>query len=271
MNIATINIDATIDRTVPPEVRRAVTAEARKITTIRAGWILPTVCAAIGFVAAVLSAATGHGPQTQDALVTGSASVGLYVAVAVAVVAGGVFAALGAGGEYRDQSMPLTTLFTPDRELMLGAKLAGAAVFSLLLALAAEVGGVLGLLAGGADKIEFGLRLVAVLGGGLLTALCWGVFGVAIAVALRAARPAAAALLGWAIIIEPLIWLVLKGAGISGAAVLLPTSATIGTVAVGSFTRAGLFAPAAAAAVVLVAWVAAAGFGTWWYLRKREL
>ncbi|MBB5912412.1 ABC-2 type transport system permease protein [Nocardia transvalensis] len=256
---------------MPTDASRAATTEIRKITTLRAGWLLLVACAAIGFVAAAVTAITGTEPQKNETLATGTASIGLYLGIVAALVASAAFAALGAGGEYRYRSMPLTALFTPDRDLLCGAKLAVTAAYSLLLALAAEVGAALGLAAFGRDKIEFGMRLVGVFGGGLLAAICWGVIGASLGLLLRSAVPALAAMAGWLIVIEPLLWLVLKGAGIPGVAVLLPGSATVGTVAVDSFPKSPFLPPSAASVVVLVAWAAAAGAGAWWFLRQREI
>lgn len=59
--------------------------------------------------------------------------------------------------------------------------------------------------------------------------------GAGLGLLLRAVVPAVAVLAGWLLIVEPLLWLVLQGIGIPGVAVLLPGSATISTVAVGSF------------------------------------
>ncbi|WP_280261701.1 ABC transporter permease [Nocardia wallacei] len=257
--------------TLPTDVSRAATAELRKITTLRAGWVLLGLCAAIGFVATAVTAITGSGPQQDQALATGTASIGIYLGVAAALAASAVFAALGSGGEYRDRSMPLTALFTSDRDVLCGAKLAVAAGFSLLLALAAEVGAALALAAFGRDRIEFGLRLVSVFGGGLLAAVCWGVIGASLGLLLRSAVPAIAALAGWLVVVEPLLWVVLDGIGLPGFAVLLPGSATVGTVAVDSFPKSPFLPPSAASIVVLLLWAAAAGGAAWWLLREREI
>ncbi|WP_024799933.1 hypothetical protein [Nocardia sp. BMG51109] len=257
--------------TVPADVGRAATVEIRKITTLRAGWALLPACAGIGFVAAAVTAITGTPPQEDEVLATGTASIGLYLSVAVALAVAGVFAALGSGAEYRYRSIALSSLCTPDRDLLCGAKIAVAAVYSLLLAAAAEVGAAIGLLAFGRHKIEFGLRLVEVFAGGLLAPLCWGVIGASLGLLLRSAVLAIAAMAGWLVVAEPLLWLVLRGAGIPGFAAVLPGSATVGTVAVDSFPKSPFLPPSAASVVVLVVWAAAAGGAAWWYLRQREI
>ncbi|MCM6775808.1 ABC transporter permease [Nocardia sp. CDC159] len=258
-------------RTVPAEVSRAATAETRKLSTLRWPWLLPAICAMVGVVAAAVSAALGSGPQPQQNPATGTATIGLYLALALALAAALVTGALTAGGEYRHASMPLTALFTPDRDLLFGAKLGVTAAYSLLLGLTAELGAILGLVAVDRHELEFGLRLVTVLGGGLLAAVCWGLIGASLGLLLRSALLAIVAPLGWLFVIEPLIWLVAHGADVPGVAVLFPGSATVATIAVDSFPTNRLLAPSPAAAVVLLIWTSIAGAGAWWYLRQRDI
>jgi|GEM_PF-456293 len=257
--------------TVPVPVRRAAHSEIRRITTRRSGWMLAAACAAIGFVVTLMSAGVGSGPQSSGQIATGTATVGLYLALIVAAAASAVTGALHTGGEYRYESLPLTALFIPDRDLLFGAKLGVAAAYSLLLGLSAEIGAALGLAALGRDKIQVGRELIGAFGGGLLAAVCWGLIGASLGLFLRSTALAVTAMIGWCIVAEPLIWLIVKGAGIPSFAVLLPDSATIGTAAVGSFSHSSFLAPSAASAVVLVLWTAAAGALSWWYFRKREI
>lgn len=254
---------------VPVAVRRAAHSEIRRIGTERSGWLLAAFCAAIGLVTALVSAGSGSGPQSGGQIATGTATVGLYLALIVAIAASAVTGALGTGGEYRYESMPLTALFIPDRDLLFGAKLGVAAAYSLIIGLSAELGAAVGLLALGRGKVQFGLVLVGASGGGLLAAVCWGVIGASLGLLLRSSALALTAMIGWCVVAEPLIWLIVKGIGSPGFAVLLPDSATIGTVAVGSFTRSSFLAPSAVSVVVLLLWTAAAGALSWWYLRKR--
>ena len=256
---------------VPAEVSRAATAELRKITAQRAGLLSAPILAALGFVAATASAVKGTGPQRDGVLATGTATVGLYLVIAVAVGAAAICGAVAAGDEYRYRSIGITAVTTPDRDVLLGAKAVVSAGYALLLAVSAEIGAAIGFAAFGRDTVEFGATLTGVFGGGLLAALCWGVIGVALGMLLRSPNLAVVAIAGWLFIVEPLIWLIAKAAGIAGVVVLLPGSATIGTVTIGSFADSPYLPPNAASAVVLVLWTAAAGAGAWWYLRTRDL
>ncbi|QIS22470.1 ABC transporter permease [Nocardia terpenica] len=256
---------------VPADIARSATSEVRKITTLRSGRVLVPLCAAVGLVAAAATAAVGSGPQQGATPATGTASIGLYLALAVAISAAAVFGALGSGDEFRTDSISLTALFAPDRDLLFGTKLAVTAAYSLLLGLVAEVGALVVLLGLARHETEFGLRLTGVLGGGLVAALCWGVIGASLGLLVRSAVQAVATMIGWLAIAEPLIWLIAKGIGVPGVAVLLPGSATIGTVMVGSFPGSAFLAPSAASIIVLLLWTAGAGAASWWSLHRREL
>ncbi|MBO0852878.1 MAG: ABC transporter permease [Nocardia sp.] len=256
---------------VPTEVNRAANSEFRKIIALRTGWWMPPVLAAVGFVATSVSASVGSGPQERAALATGTVTVGLYIAIAIAAVCGVWRGASLSGDEYRHHSISLTALSIPDRTLLFGAKVGVAAGYSVVSMLCAEAGALLALLAFGRGKAHFGWQLAGVFGGGLLAALCWGAIGAGLGLLLRSTTLATIAVAGWLMLLEPLIWLVAKAAGVAGLVTLLPGSATVGTVAVGSFADSPFLPPNAASAVVLVLWTLASGTAAWWYLRGREI
>ncbi|WP_019929233.1 hypothetical protein [Nocardia sp. BMG111209] len=257
--------------TVPPEISRAATAEIRKITTSRLGRQAVPVAAVLGLVVGGISALRGSGPQPHGTLATGTASVGLYIALFVTLAAAAILAALAAGDEYRHQSLPLTALFTTDRDLLLGAKFGVGALYSLILAVAVEAGALLGLLAAGRHRIEFGLTLLSVFGGGLLAIVCWGLIGTGLGLLFRAPGPAITTLILWPLIAEPALWYVARFVGVPGFAVLFPLSATVGTVMTGSFSKSHFLAPTAASAIVLLLWTAGISAAAWWYVRQRDL
>ncbi|WP_153410660.1 ABC transporter permease [Nocardia macrotermitis] len=256
---------------IPVPVRRAAYSEIRRVITQRSGWLIPAGCAGSGLITGLISGGTGSGPRDGAQIATGTVTVGLYLAVLVAVIAAAVSGAAATGAEYRYESISLTALFIPDRDLRFGAKLGVTALFSLVLGLAAEIGAGVGLALLGHSEVQFGLRLTGVLLGGLLATVCWGVIGASLGLLLRSTGLAVTAMVGWCLVAEPLLWLITRGIGIPGFAVLLPDSATIGTVAVGSFSHSPFLSPGAVSAVVLILWTAATGALTWWKLRQREI
>jgi ABC-2 type transport system permease protein len=256
---------------LPAELVPAINSEVRKVTTLRWSRILGAFVPAIALVASAVTVAVAGPPDPKSDLATGAATIGLYLGLTVAIVAAGVFGAAGAGAEYRYSTMPVTALFTADRDRLASSKFLVIAGFALAMTLAVEILAFGWLVGFGRDKFDFGLRILAVLGGGLLAAACWSLIGAGLALLLRSSTSAIAVLLGWLVVIEPLIWLVAKGLGITGVVTLLPGSATIGTVAVGSFTDSGFLAPSPAAIVVLLLWTVGIGGAGWWMLRRRDL
>ncbi|PFX00955.1 hypothetical protein CJ469_03766 [Nocardia farcinica] len=256
---------------LPTDLIPPVTSEVRKVATLRWCLLLAALLPAVGLVASAVTAGMAGPLDPRGQPVTGAATLGLYLAILATVLGAGAFGAATAGGEFRYGSIPLTAVFTADRDRLMAAKLLVAGVAALAVALLTELVAVACLFGFGRGKFEFGARLVAVFGAGLFAAVCWALIGVGLGVLLRQSTGAVALLLGWLLVFEPLVWLVAEGMGIGGLAVLLPGSATIGTVFVGSFDDSGLFAPTPAALVVLLLWTIAVGTAGWWRLRERDL
>ncbi|WP_330250079.1 ABC transporter permease [Nocardia sp. NBC_00565] len=254
---------------LPPDLVPAVNSEIRKVTTLRASRLLAAFIPAIALVASTVTALLAGPADPKSNPATGAATIGLYIGLAVAIVLAGAFGAAGAGAEYRYATMPLTALFTADRDRLTAAKFLVTAGSALATTFVVELIAFACLLGFGHGKFDFGLRLLAVFGGGLLAAVCWSLIGAGLGLLLRTPTAAIAAMLGWLVIIEPLIWVVAKAVGMAGFATVLPGSATVSTVAVGSFKDSDFLAPTPAAIVVLTLWTLGIGGSAWWLLRKR--
>jgi ABC-2 type transport system permease protein len=187
------------------------------------------------------------------------------------VLAAAVFGAVGTGAEYRDHSMAVTALFTADRDRLAAGKFLVIGCCALAAAVAVELVSVAALFGVGHGKLAVTGEFFAVLGGGLLAAVCWSLIGASAGILLRSSTRAVPLLLGWIVLAEPLIWLIARGLGIPGVVTLLPVSATVGTVAVGSYPDSDLLAPTPAAVVVLLLWTIGLGAASWWSLRTRDL
>ncbi|NNH69758.1 ABC transporter permease [Nocardia uniformis] len=261
-------------RTVPAAVVRAGTSEVRKVTSLRMNWMTATALVVIGaivFSVAGFTVEAALGSDAEDGFLTaGGALAAAVLILAAAIVLAGVFGAVAAGSEYRYRTLPVSSLFTPDRNLLLGAKMVVAAVFTLLTVLTLEVLGIGAFLLFGRDRIQIEGSFYALLGGVLLAAVCWSLIGAALGFVLRSPTQAVAVLIGWSIL-EPLVWVTADALGIPGVATILPASATVGTATVGSFPDAAFIAPTPAAIVVLLVWTTGLVTAAWWLLREREL
>jgi ABC-2 type transport system permease protein len=255
---------------LPAGLIPAVNSEVRKVTTLRPSRILAVAVPAIAIVASAVTAILAGPADPKSNPATGAATIGLYLGLAVAILMAGAFGAAGAGAEYRYATMPITVLFTTDRDRLVVAKLLVTAGFALATTLVVELIGLACLIGFGHGKFDIGLRLFTVLGGGLLAVVCWSLIGAGLGLLLHTSTGAVAALLGWLVIVEPLTWLVAKGFGLAGFATLLPGSATISSVAVGSFGDSNFLAPTPAAVVVLLLWTIGVAGAGWWSVRQRE-
>ncbi|WP_067817294.1 ABC transporter permease [Nocardia inohanensis] len=260
--------------TVPEPVLRAANSEVRKVVSLRLNQLLGGGVALVGVLAfAVLGIRFTPAVATDKHPVfgaVGTSATAVAFALALAVLASAVFGALSAGDEYKYGSLPVSAVFTPDRNLLLGSKLAVAAWFSLVVVLGMEVVGAAALLLLGRDKAEFTVELLAVLGGVTLAAVCWAVIGAALGFLLRSPVQAVAVIVGL-LVLEPLVWIVARGIGFPGFATILPVAATVGTMSDGSYADSAAIAPTPAAIVVLLLWTAAAGAAAWWYTQQRDL
>ncbi|WP_067864791.1 ABC transporter permease [Nocardia shimofusensis] len=257
--------------TLLEELTPPVTAEVRKVMTLRWCVLLAALLPAVALVASSVTAGMAGPVDPRAQPVTGPATIGLLLAILATVLGAGAFGAAITGGEFRYGSMPLTAVFTPDRDRLAGAKLLVIAAAALAVAVVTELVALGCLFLFGRGKFDVDGRLWAILGTGLVAAVCWALIGAGLGLILRTSTGAVAALIGWLLIGEPLVWLVAKGIGLGGLATLLPGSATVGTVAVGSFEDAGIFAPTPAALVVLLLWAIASAGAGWWLLRERDL
>lgn len=256
---------------LPPDLVPTVNSEVRKVSTLRRSWLLAAGLPAVALVAATTTALTAGPTDPEANPATGAATVGLYLALLATILTAAAIGAAGAGGEFRYRTMPLTALFTPNRDRIAAAKALVTGAGALAVALVVEIVALVCLFAFGRGKISFGGQLFAVCGLGLLAVVCWALIGTAVGLLLRQSTGAVALILGWLLFAEPLIWVIADAMGLGGLVTLLPGSATVGAVAVGSFPDSDILAPTPAAFVVLLLWTVAVSAAAWWQLRSRDL
>lgn len=256
---------------VPAELLPPVLSEYRKAITVRYTRVLAGAVVATAVLAPAVSALLAGPRDAAGEPVTGTVTIGLYVALFAVILASAVFGAAGAADEYQHNTLMISALFTVDRDRLAGAKFLVTALAAVAATLVVEIVAVLCLLLLARDEFEFTAGLFAVLGGALVAAVCWAVIGTGLGLLLRAPALATGAVLGWALLGEPLLWVVTAGIGLPGMATLLPGSASLSTVLVGSFADSDLLAPAPAAIVVLLLWSIGIGAAGWWSVRRAEL
>src|SRR5690606_2298417 len=204
--------------TLPRELVPPITAEVRKVLTLRWCVLLAALLPAVALVAASVTAAMAGPVDPRAQPVTGPATIGLILAILAAVLGAGAFGAALTGGEFRYGSMPVAVLFTPDRDRLAGAKLLVIAAAAAAVAVVTELVALACLFLFGRGKFDVDGTLWAMLGTGLFATVCWALIGAGAGLILRTSTGAVAALLGWLLIGEPLVWLVAEGLGLGGLA-----------------------------------------------------
>lgn len=256
---------------LPADLVPGIESEARKVLAVRQSRLLLGAPVVLALVATLITGLMAGPIDPKGQPATGAATIGLYLGLIAAFVAAALLGIAATGGEYRRKTMALTVLFAPDRDRLVTAKYVTLAGYAFAVALATELASLLALVVAARGKFEFGWRLLEVLGAGLLVAMCWAVLGAGIGLLTRTVNSALWLILGWAFVLEPLVWLVAKGFGAGGFAAVLPVAATVAGVSAGSFAEAEVFAPTPAALVVLLLWTAGVGTAGWWDLRSRDL
>ncbi|MFB7722695.1 ABC transporter permease [Nocardia sp. NPDC056100] len=258
---------------VPDSVLRAADSEFRKITSLRVNRRVAGVLVGYGVVAFAIM---GLSFEPADAAVrdrflftTGSA-IAPGLALLAAVVLAAILGAVASGDEYRLGSLGLSALFTPDRNLLFGAKLGVTAAVSLVVTLGLEVLGGAALLLFGRDRVPLTANLLAIFGGVAFAVVCWSIIGAALGFLLRTPVQAIAAMIAVAVI-EPLVWITARAVGFGGLANILPISATVGAMTNGAYAKGAFIAPTPAAIAVLLIWTGGAAAAAWWFFTRRDL
>ncbi|MGP7999927.1 MAG: hypothetical protein ACLPKI_21825 [Streptosporangiaceae bacterium] len=208
-------------------------AEVRKLTTVRAPWLLlaggPLIVLA-GVTGLVQSGANVHDPATQD---TALAHVGLAAVFTL------LFGILAVAGEYRHGTITDTFLSFPGRRTVIAAKLA---VYGLTGALAGVVSSLVAVAATAAWWAAKGGSFQwsstgtwRTLGGGVAVSIAFALIGVGVGALIRSLVAAVAATLAWVALVEGIAGQLLG----SGLARWLPFYASE------SLDQATLTAPAA--------------------------
>ncbi|MGW0172447.1 ABC transporter permease [Rhodococcus sp. NPDC003322] len=248
-----------------------VTAELRKVLTLRFWWALALAPLVVALFAGSIYAAMADGLDSVDAdLSTGAVSVGLVVAIAWAVLFAGIFGAVNAGTEFRHQTLTPTFVTTRGRDPVLAAKLAVTALFGLGYAVAVELVALGCMVVFGGDRFTVTSAILGMLAAGVVATVAWSLIGAGLGLLFASPTAAAITLVAWYPVGELITIAILSGLGAGSIGQWLPGAVTWSTVVSPAGDVDG-FAPWPAAVIALITWTAvAAGLG-WWTTRRRDV
>lgn len=267
-------------------------SEFRKIASTRLWWglLIPVAVLSIllGLFGGLFSAEIGTLPGDEGQLPLMLASLGY--ALGLTSVLAALHGVVAAAGEFRHRTITGTYLSAPRRGSVLAAKAAGgAAVGALYAAVAIVLGAVSGLLGQASASVPVG-ALAGVSAIGVVVCALWGVLGAALGTLLTNQVTVLVVLLGYMLVGENLLSLLLLGAESPAPGRLTPyLPVNAGDVALYDVPAttiagprlgpriveglAGVTGPASwwASLLILAAWAAAAAAAAWAVGARRDI
>ncbi|WP_072687443.1 ABC transporter permease [Rhodococcus marinonascens] len=254
-----------------------LTAEFRKVTTLRFWWMLGLAPLIVGMFSSAITLPVMRAftdTLDTDPLHANLAATlfGLAVALSLVVLFSALFGTVNVGTEFRYGTLTTTFLTARGRDGVIGAKLAVTAGFGLFYGLVVEMVSVALLLTFGGDSFEMGGSLFAMLGAALICAALWALIGGGTSMLTGSSVGACITLAVGYTLGEVILRMILSGIGLGSVGGFLPVSATLGTVAnaaAGNEIEALPLWPAAP--LTLLAWTVAFVVAGWALTRQRDI
>lgn len=216
---------------------RLITAEFRKILTVKLWWALLIPAVALGFGASLFTAGIAREVAQSvrdDALLeqTGLtfqdvpwAVIALSRSINVTTIFPMLFGALGLSTELHRRTITTSFLTAPNRATMLGAKAVTYLVWGLIYGVVIVGVSMLGTLAGsGGQYLPSGGNILLIAVAGVLSCMLWTLFGLGVGALLGSTTGSVVLLLVYAVIAEPVLAVFLH----NNVAGILPNSAADG-------------------------------------------
>ena len=207
-----------------------LTAEFRKVLSLRYWWILGIAPLLVGLFCGALTLPVarrleyGFGDGFAEAV---AAAVGISLALSLVFLFAAVFGAVATGSEFAHRTIVTTFLTTRGRDRVIGAKLAIVAAIGLIYCLVTEIAAAatLVLFGGGFEGTDLG-SVAKVLGIGLFCALMWSLIGASLGLLTRSTTVSVLAICAWVPFGELIVSLILHGIGLGAVASYLPAQVT---------------------------------------------
>ncbi|QTJ68729.1 ABC transporter permease [Rhodococcus sp. ZPP] len=254
-----------------------LTAEFRKVTTLRFWWMLGLTPLVVGMFSSAISLpvlrAFTDAFEADPADANLAATVfGLAVALSLVVLFAALFGAVNAGTEFRYKTLTTTFLTARGRDGVIGAKLAVTAAFGFFYCLVVEMVSVALLLTFGGENFALRGSLFAMLAAALVAAACWALIGGGMSMLTGSSVGSCISLVVWYTLGEMILRSILSGIGIGAVGDVLPVSATLGSVANAAAGNDIDWLPLwPAAPIAVVVWTALFTLGGWALTRSRDI
>lgn len=248
------------------------TSEIRKITTLKVWWALVIPPVVVGICASAISStvATATDEFTGGEIDEISA-VGLFVALAFAMLFAAVFSAVNAGTEFRHDTITTSFLTASSRDRVVGAKVAITALFSLGYGLIVSIFSILCLLLFTGGRFTLSVDVLGYVAAGLFAVVLWSLIGAGLGLLFGSPTWPSILIVAWFPFGESIAIAILSGIGLDGVSTVTPAALTLSVVAAGQLDDSDLLAPWPLAPLGLMIWALAAVAAGWLRTRERDI
>ncbi|WP_072806869.1 hypothetical protein [Rhodococcoides yunnanense] len=247
-----------------------LTAEVRKVTSLRFWWALALPPILVGIFTSTIASAISESVGEVD-VEGGFATFGLYVSLGFAMAFVAVFAAVNGGTEFRHDTITTSFVTASGRDGIIGAKFAVTALFALGYGLVVELGSVVCLMLFSPTAFALSGHILAILLAGLLAVVLWSLIGVGLGLLLGSPSWAAIVIVAWYPFGEIIVISILEGLGIHNVSTITPAATTLATLTAGDSDSAPYFMSWPFAPIVLALWAVAVAAAGWWRTRERDI
>lgn len=247
-----------------------LTAELRKVTTLKFWWLLALPPIVVGIFASAISSAISESVSDLD-IEGGFAIFGLYAALGVAMVFAAVFAAVNGGTEFRHDTITTSFLTSRGRDRVILTKILVTALFALGYGLAVEIGSIVCLLLFSPTTFTLNAHVIGVVVAGLFAVVAWAVIGIGLGLLFGSPTWSAIIVVAWFPMGETMLVSILAGLGIPNGSLLTPAASSLATVTVGETDDAPFLMSWPWAPVVLALWAIGLAAAGWWRTRQRDI
>ncbi|KLL97178.1 MULTISPECIES: ABC transporter permease [Rhodococcus] len=254
-----------------------LTAEFRKVLSLRYWWILGIAPLLVGLFCGALTLPVarqlelGFGDGFAEAV---AAAVGISLSLSLVFLFAAIFGAVATGSEFAHRTIVTTFLTARGRDRVVGVKFATVAVIGLLYCIVTEVAAAatLMLFGGGFDGADLG-SVAKVMGIGLFCALMWSLIGAGLGLLTRSTTGSVLAICAWVPFGELMVSVVLHGLGLGAIASYLPAQVTwyvlFSAVSMPEDVTLEMTWPAAP--LLLILWTVVLGGLGWWRARTADV
>lgn len=248
------------------------TSEIRKVTTLKVWWALaiPPVVVGIGASAISSTVATATDEFTGGEINEISA-VGLFVALAFAMLFAAVFSAVNTGTEFRHDTITTSFLTAPGRDRVIGAKIAITTLFALGYGLIVSIFSIVCLLLFTSGRFTLSADVLGYIAAGLFAVVLWSLIGSGLGLLFGSPTWSSILIVAWFPMGESIAVGILSGLGLEGASTVTPAALTLSVVAAGQLDDADLLTSWPLAPIGLMIWALAAIAAGWLRTRERDI